>query len=58
LKPVFSLFATLFFAVLGSTYVQASEGTQAIWIDSDPSCGLGATYDVDDCWAILRTSKK
>ena len=24
-----------------------------IWIDTDPSCGQGATNDVDDCWALM-----
>jgi len=26
---------------------------EPVWIDTDPACGLGATSDVDDCWALL-----
>jgi len=28
-----------------------------VWIDTDPACGLGATYDVDDCWALYQASQ-
>ena len=28
-----------------------------VWIDTDPACGLSATDDVDDCWAILYAIK-
>jgi len=28
-----------------------------IWIDTDPACGLGATDDVDDCWALVFALK-
>lgn len=31
--------------------VLASE--RAVWIDADPSCAIGPTHDVDDCWAII-----
>jgi pyrimidine-specific ribonucleoside hydrolase len=30
---------------------------EAVWIDTDPACGLGATDDVDDCWALLAAFK-
>ena len=26
---------------------------EPVWIDTDPACGLSATSDVDDCWALL-----
>lgn len=26
---------------------------RALWIDTDPACAGGSTYDVDDCWAII-----
>ncbi len=25
----------------------------AVWIDTDPACGVGDTDDVDDCWALV-----
>ncbi len=28
-----------------------------VWIDTDPACGLNATDDVDDCWALLAAFK-
>jgi len=28
-----------------------------VWIDTDPACGLEATDDVDDCWALLLALK-
>jgi pyrimidine-specific ribonucleoside hydrolase len=31
----------------------AGAAVRSIWIDADPSCGLGRTDDVDDCWAII-----
>ena len=30
---------------------------QAVWIDSDPACGLAKTDDVDDCWAIYMAMR-
>jgi pyrimidine-specific ribonucleoside hydrolase len=30
---------------------------EAVWIDTDPACGLEATDDVDDCWALLAAFK-
>ena len=51
-----SPFVFMFALVVGNSLAQADGSKQLIWIDSDPSCGLGATYDVDDCWAILRAS--
>lgn len=31
----------------------ASAAGRPVWIDADPSCDLGMTHDVDDCWAIV-----
>jgi pyrimidine-specific ribonucleoside hydrolase len=31
----------------------AGAAVRSVWIDADPSCGLGRTDDVDDCWAII-----
>ncbi len=31
----------------------AAADDRAIWIDADPSCAIGPTHDVDDCWAIV-----
>ncbi|MFQ5469711.1 MAG: nucleoside hydrolase [Gammaproteobacteria bacterium] len=25
---------------------------EAVWIDTDPACGISRTSDVDDCWAL------
>lgn len=25
---------------------------EAVWIDTDPACGISRTTDVDDCWAL------
>lgn len=30
-----------------------NESKLAVWIDTDPACGQGATNDVDDCWALM-----
>jgi purine nucleosidase len=34
-----------------------SESVTPVWIDTDPDCGLTATDDVDDCWALHAALK-
>jgi len=36
---------------------QGYAGRIPVWIDTDPSCGLGTADDVDDCWALLLALK-
>lgn len=46
---------SLTMAVLAEVPSQAEE--HPIWLDTDAACGLGATDDVDDCWALLLALK-
>ncbi len=44
----------LLLLALGSVpLANAHERQKAVWIDTDPACGVGARTDVDDCFALL-----
>ncbi len=45
---IISLSVVILLAIVLHTPVQA----RSVWIDTDPSCGLSKTSDVDDCWAL------
>ncbi|MEX5216041.1 MAG: nucleoside hydrolase [Nitrospiraceae bacterium] len=45
------------FAKPPSAMAQRTAHPNAVWIDTDPACGAGATADVDDCWALVAASR-
>ena len=59
MKPLSQLtYFTLLVSVLLLAPVNATGSDKMpVWIDTDPACGLRATDDVDDCWAILYAIK-
>jgi pyrimidine-specific ribonucleoside hydrolase len=51
-------YLTLIFSIfLLAPAIANGQGKMPVWIDTDPACGLRATDDVDDCWAILYAIK-
>lgn len=51
--PYIALISLIFLLVILSPSASKSAGRIPVWIDTDPACGLDATDDVDDCWALL-----
>jgi inosine-uridine nucleoside N-ribohydrolase len=45
--------AVFFILLIGLFSSALASPKQAIWIDTDPACGIAKTDDVDDCWALL-----
>lgn len=41
-------------ALLSIALAEPAAARTRIWIDTDPACGLGATSDPDDCFALLH----
>ena len=59
-KKISGLMIILVAAITGYTstiFGSMIELGTPLWIDADPACGLNATDDVDDCWALLAAFK-
>ena len=59
MKPLSQLtyFALLVSVLLLAPVNATGSDKMPVWIDTDPACGLRATDDVDDCWALLYAIK-